>query len=60
MADLLQSAELLDRAAALVAAARRHGADAADAVVVQGSSLSVDVRLGKVEESERAEGNDMG
>lgn len=60
MADLLDTAELLDRAAALVEAARSAGADAADAVAVKGGSLSIDVRLGKVEESERAEANDLG
>lgn len=60
MADLLDTAELVDRASALVAAARRAGADAADAVAVKGGSLSVDVRLGKVEESERSEGVDFG
>lgn len=60
MADLLDTAELVDRAGALVAAARRAGADAADAVAVKGGSLSVDVRLGKVEESERSEVVDFG
>ncbi|MEM8839941.1 MAG: metallopeptidase TldD-related protein [Pseudomonadota bacterium] len=46
---------LVDRAASLVEAARKAGADAADAVVVSGRSLGVDVRLGKVEETDRSE-----
>jgi PmbA protein len=44
----------------LVLAARKAGADAADAVVVRSVSLSVEVRDGAVEESERAEGDDLG
>ena len=41
---------LTDRAARLVEAARKSGADAAGAVCVRGVSLSVDMRLGKVED----------
>ncbi len=41
-------------------AARAAGADAADAVAVRSISLSVQVREGAVEESERAEGDDIG
>jgi len=44
----------------LVAAARRAGADAADALLVAQSSLSVRRRLGQVEQLERAEGIDLG
>ena len=44
----------------LVAAARKAGADAADAVAMRSVSQSVEVRDGAVEESERSEGNDMG
>jgi PmbA protein len=51
---------LSDLAERLVAAARRAGADAADAVAVRGVSLSVEVRDGAVEESERSEGDDVG
>ena len=40
--------------------ARRAGADQADAVAVRSVSLSVDVRDGAVEESQRAEGDDVG
>ncbi|MGI8526911.1 MAG: TldD/PmbA family protein [Pseudolabrys sp.] len=49
--------ELADR---LVAGARRAGADAADAVAVRSMSLSIEVRDAAVEESERAEGDDVG
>jgi len=44
----------------LVAAARKAGADAADALLVSGASLSVQRRLGKIEHLERAEGFDLG
>jgi PmbA protein len=44
----------------LVEAARRAGADAADAVAVRGVSHGVEVRDGRVEESERSEGDDIG
>jgi PmbA protein len=60
MGHAVDSSALLDRASALVEAARRHGADAADAVAVRGTSMSIEVRLGKVEESERSEGDDFG
>jgi PmbA protein len=49
--------EMLD---ALVSAARTAGADAADAVLAAGTSLSVSRRLGTVEHLERAEGFDIG
>ncbi|CAA9254277.1 MAG: TldE protein, part of TldE/TldD proteolytic complex [uncultured Craurococcus sp.] len=44
----------------LVAAARRAGADAADALLVASASLSVQRRLGRIEQLERAEGFDLG
>ena len=44
----------------LVEAARRAGADAADAIAVRGVSQGVEVRDGRVEESERSEGDDVG
>jgi len=44
----------------LVAAARRAGADAADALYVANASLSVSRRLGRIEQLERAEGVDLG
>ncbi|GGC32388.1 modulator protein [Siccirubricoccus deserti] len=45
---------------ALVAAARKAGADAADALLVSSASLSVSRRLGKIEQLERSEGFDLG
>jgi PmbA protein len=45
---------------ALVAAARKAGADAADAILVGNASLSVQRRLGRTEQVERAEGFDLG
>jgi PmbA protein len=60
MTSLLDQSALADLAERLVAAARRAGADAADAVAVRSMSLSVEVRQGAVEASERAEGDDVG
>src|SRR5262245_8699120 len=60
MSDLLDQSPLLELADRLVAAARRAGADAADAVAVRSVSLSVEVREGAVEETERSEGNAVG
>jgi PmbA protein len=60
MTSLLDQSALTDLAERLVAAARRAGADAADAVAVRSVSLSVDVRDGAVEESQRSEGDDVG
>jgi len=51
------SVDLLDD---LIARARRAGADAADALLVDGVSLSVAWRLGALERLERAEGGDIG
>lgn len=45
---------------ALVADARRAGADAAEAILVSGTSLAVQVRQGRSEELERSEHNDVG
>jgi PmbA protein len=44
----------------LVEAARRAGADAADAVAVIDTSLSAQVRLGKLEETQRSEETELG
>src|SRR5215213_242327 len=60
MSDLLDQSPLLVLAERLVAAARKAGADAADAVAVRAISLSVEVREGAVEETERAESDDVG
>jgi PmbA protein len=59
MTEILDQSDLTERAARLVAAAKRAGADAADAVCVRGISLGVEVRLGKVEETRRSEGDDF-
>ena len=40
--------------------AKSFGADAADAVIVEGTSTSVSVRMGKLENLERSEGADLG
>lgn len=45
---------------ALLSAAKREGAEAADAIATEGHSLSIDVREGKLEQAERAEGIDIG
>jgi PmbA protein len=58
--SLLDQSALTDLAQRLVEAARRAGADAADAIAVRGVSQSVEIRDGNVEESERAEGDDVG
>jgi PmbA protein len=60
MPDLLDQSPLLDLAERLVVAARKAGADSADAVAVRGVSLSVEVREGNVEETERSESDDLG
>jgi PmbA protein len=60
MSDPFDQSALVRRAEALVAAARAAGADAADAVAVRGVALSAQVRLGQLEELERAEGDDLG
>ena len=59
-ASLLDLTPLTDRAERLVKAARAAGADAADAVAVRTMSLGIEVRDGQTEESERAEGDDLG
>jgi PmbA protein len=59
MANSIDTGKLTDRVAALVDAAKRAGADAADAVVVVGRSKGVSVRLGKVESTEASESEDV-
>ncbi len=58
--DLFDQTALSTLAQRLVEAAKRAGADAADAVAVRGVSQGVEVRDGRVEESERSEGDDVG
>jgi PmbA protein len=60
MDSLLDQSALTALAERLVAAARRAGADAADAIATRGVSVSVEVREGAVEESERSEGDSVG
>ncbi|HEX7791792.1 MAG TPA: DNA gyrase modulator, partial [Afipia sp.] len=57
---LLDQTALSELAQRLVEAAKRAGADAADAIAVRGVSQGVEIRDGKVEESERSEGDDVG
>ena len=59
MKNSVDASKLVDRVAALVEAATRAGADAADAVAVRGRSSSVSVRLGKVEATESSESDDI-
>lgn len=44
----------------LIKRVKALGADAADAIFVEGTSLSASWRLGKLEDMERAEGHDLG
>ena len=60
MTSLFDQTALADLAERLVAAARRAGADTADAVAVRSMSLSVEIREGAVEESQRSESDDVG
>ncbi|HEU4499614.1 MAG TPA: TldD/PmbA family protein [Sphingomicrobium sp.] len=57
---MLEPAAARDRAASLVELARRKGADAADAVYVGERSQGVSVRLGKLEDVHRSEGEEVG
>jgi PmbA protein len=52
--------DLPNLTAALLDAARREGAEAADAIAVTGTSISIDVRAGALEQAERSEGVDIG
>jgi PmbA protein len=60
MDSLFDQSALTALAERLLQAAKKAGADAADAIAVRSVSLGVQVRDGAVEESERSEGNDMG
>ncbi len=57
---VVETDETLNLLDDLVARARRRGADAADAVLATGVSLSVAQRLGAPEHLERSEGSDLG
>ena len=51
---------LSDLTAQLLDLARKAGADQADAIAVEGTSVSIDVRAGALEQAERSEGIDIG
>ncbi|ABD06560.1 microcin-processing peptidase 1. Unknown type peptidase. MEROPS family U62 [Rhodopseudomonas palustris HaA2] len=58
--DLFDQSALSELAQRLVEAALRAGADQADAVAVRGVSHGVELRDGRMQESERSEGDDVG
>jgi PmbA protein len=51
---------LSDLTSALLDAARRAGADSADALAVSGTALSIEIRKGALEQAERSEGVEIG
>ncbi len=53
-------ADLKNLAEKMLLAAKRAGAGAADAIVIRGDSLSIEVANGALEHAERAEGIDLG
>jgi PmbA protein len=57
---MLSPAEAQERCEALIARARRAGADAGDVVYLGNSSESVSVRLGALEDVERSESENIG
>lgn len=56
----MASSDLLNLLTDLINDAKKAGADAADAIVADGTSVSVTYRLGKLEHLERSEGGDIG
>ena len=52
--------DLSDLTQALLQAAKAAGADAADAMAIDGTSVSINVRQGALEHAERSEGVDIG
>lgn len=57
---MLSISEAESRTADLVAAARKAGADAADALYVCNNATQISVRLGALEDVERSEGEEIG
>lgn len=57
---MLSLDQAIDRAADLVARARTAGADAADAVYSGSASIDIGIRLGKLEDAGRSEGEEIG
>src|SRR5229473_2776588 len=55
-----QETDALNLLTEIIARARRAGADAADAVLVEGASIAHAQRLGKTEKLERSESYDLG
>jgi len=55
---MTQSLEELSQA--MLAAARKAGAEAADAIAISGGSVEVDIRAGALEKAERSESTDIG
>src|SRR5215471_18473636 len=60
MQQVVAMQEPLDLLADLIGRARTAGADAADAVLISGTAIGVQRRLGKTEHVERSEGRDLG
>ncbi|MCA0998724.1 TldD/PmbA family protein [Alloyangia pacifica] len=58
--DRNEAKDLQSLTAQLLDVAKQAGADAADAIAIDGTSLSIDVRGGALEQAERAEGTDIG
>ncbi|MEM9350944.1 MAG: TldD/PmbA family protein, partial [Pseudomonadota bacterium] len=56
---MTQASSLAELVETTLSAAKRAGADAADVLAVTGTSLSIDVREGKLEEATREEGTDI-
>lgn len=56
----MSAVDLQTLAEAMIDAARRAGADAADALAVSGHSTSIDVRGGSLEHADRSEGAEIG
>jgi len=52
--------DLLDLTAQLLDAARKAGAEAADAMAAKGTAVSIDVRQGRLEQAERSEHVEIG
>lgn len=57
---MISSGQAQERCAQLIDLATRAGADAADAICTASASESVGVRLGKLEDVERSEGEEIG
>lgn len=57
---MLTVSQAEDRAAALIEAAKKAGADAADVLYAADASTGVQVRLGALEDVERSEGEEIG